>query len=270
MLALNHVSKTFPGVKALRDVSITFKKGEVHAVLGENGAGKTTLIRIVSGYQQPDRGAEMFFNGVPYVTHGTQDAFVKGIQTVHQDLQVVPLASVAENIVMERLPTRGKTGIVNWKEVNSIAREYLGVVGLDVDPTTRIDLLSIAERQLVVMAKAISSNVKVLLLDEPTSSLAENDVQHLFKVIGKLRTAGVLIIFVSHILEEVLQIADRITVLRDGELVITDEVKNMDRKKIVKYMIGREENTSDMGTLERGQEQEGSRSQESYAKGQGI
>lgn len=248
-MALNHVSKTFPGVKALRDVSITFKKGEVHAVLGENGAGKTTLIRIVSGYQQPDRGAEMFFNGVPYVTHGTQDAFVKGIQTVHQDLQVVPLASVAENIVMERLPTRGKTGIVNWKEVNSIAREYLGVVGLDVDPTTRIDLLSIAERQLVVMAKAISSNVKVLLLDEPTSSLAENDVQHLFKVIGKLRTAGVLIIFVSHILEEVLQIADRITVLRDGELVITDEVKNMDRKKIVKYMIGREENTSDMGTL---------------------
>ena len=249
MLALNHVSKTFPGVKALRDVSITFKKGEVHAVLGENGAGKTTLIRIISGYQQPDRGAEMFFDGVPYVTRGTQDAFARGIQTVHQDLQVVPLASVAENIVMERLPTRGKTGVVNWKQVNSIAREYLGVVGLDVDPTTRIDLLSIAERQLVVMAKAISSNVKVLLLDEPTSSLAENDVRHLFKVIEKLRAAGVLVIFVSHILEEVLQIADRITVLRDGELVVTDDVKNMDRKKIVKYMIGREENTTALGAL---------------------
>jgi ribose transport system ATP-binding protein len=248
-LVLKHVSKTFPGVKALKDVSLTFNKGQVHALLGENGAGKTTLIRIVSGYQQPDHGAEMLIDGVPYISRGTQDAFEKGIQTVHQDLQVVPLASVAENIVLERLPTWRKTGVVNWKEVNSIARHYLEVVGLDVDPTTRIDRLSIAERQLVIMAKAISSNVKILLLDEPTSSLTEKDTQHLFKVVDQLRTSGVLIIFVSHILDEVLQIADMITVLRDGAHVVTDEVKNMDRRKIVKYMIGREENTSGTGTL---------------------
>ena len=148
-------------MKALKDVSLTFNKGQVHALLGENGAGKTTLIRIISGYQQPDHGAEMLIDGVPYVSRGTQDAFERGIQTVHQDLQVVPLASVAENIVLERLPTWRKSGVVSWKEVNSIARRYLEVVGLDVDPTTRIDRLSIAECQLVIMAKAISSNVKI-------------------------------------------------------------------------------------------------------------
>lgn len=249
MLVLNHVSKTFPGVRALKDVSVSFNDGEVHALLGENGAGKSTLIRIVAGYQQPDGGAEMLIDGDPYVPRSTQDAFKKGIQTVHQDLQVVPLASVAENIVLDALPTRRRTGIVNWKEINAIARHYLGVVGLTVRPTTRIDRLSIAERQLVIMAKAISSNVKILLLDEPTSSLAENDVKQLFKVINQLRKSGVLVIFVSHILEEVLQIADRVTVLRDGQHVITDDIKNLNRQKIVKYMLGREEDTCGIGDL---------------------
>ena len=207
MLVLKNVSKTYPGVKALQDVSIRFKAGTVHALLGENGAGKSTLIKIISGLLHPDRGSEVFLNNQPYHVHGTREAFQKGIQTVYQDLQVIPLASVAENIMLDKLSTRSTPGSVNWKSVNEGAGKYLDMVGLKVDPATPIGRLSIAQRQLVVIAKAISSNIKILMLDEPTSSLSEGDTQYLFKVVDQLKKSGVLVVFVSHVLEEVLQVA---------------------------------------------------------------
>ncbi len=152
--------------------------------------------------------------------------------------------------MLDKLSTRGKTGVLNWKEMSRVAQKYLDVVGLKVDPTTPINKLSIAQRQLVVIAKAISSDIKILMLDEPTASLADSDAQYLFKVTDQLKRSGVLIIFVSHVLEEVLQIADRISILRDAHCVVTDDAANMDRKTIVKYMIGRDEDTTPFGALQ--------------------
>jgi ribose transport system ATP-binding protein len=250
VLELKNISKSFPGVKALDNVSITFNAGEIHALLGENGAGKSTLIKIISGFQKPDKGSQIFLNHQPYLVNNTREAFKKGVQTVYQDLQVIPEASVAENIMLDKLSTRGKTGVLNWKEINRTARNYLDKAGLNIDPSTPINRLSIAQRQLVVIAKAIASHIRILLLDEPTASLSHSDTQYLFKVTDQLKQSGVLVIFVSHVLEEVLQIADRISILRDGQCVASDDAANMDRKKIVKYMIGREEDTTPFGTLE--------------------
>jgi ribose transport system ATP-binding protein len=249
LLKLVNISKTYPGLVALDNVSIAFKAGEIHALLGENGAGKSTLIKIISGLQQPDRGGQLFLDEKPYSVRNTQEAFQKGVHTVYQDLQVIPMASVAENIMLDKLSQRGRTGILDWKEMTRQAEKYLEIVGLAVDPRTRINRLSVAQRQLVVIAKSLSSDLKILMLDEPTSSLAGNDAEYLFRVMEKLRNSGVLIIFVSHILEEVLKVADRISVLRDGKCVVTDDKVNMDRKRIVNSMIGRDEETDHLGTL---------------------
>lgn len=238
---MRNVSKSFPGVKALDNVSVHFNAGEIHALLGENGAGKSTLIKIISGFQKADKGSEIFLHKETYRVNNTREAFEKGIQTVYQELQVIPQASVAENIMLDKLSTRGKTGILNWREINRVAKNYLDKIGLKVDPSTAISRLSIAQRQLVVIAKAIASDIKILLMDEPTASLTDEDAKNLFKVTDRLKQDGVLIIYVSHVLEEVLQIADKISILRDGQCVVSDDAINMDRKKIIKYMIGREE-----------------------------
>jgi ribose transport system ATP-binding protein len=247
MLELKNVSKTFPGVKALDNVSIKFKKGEIHALLGENGAGKSTLIKIISGLYKPDKDSEIFFNNEAYKINNTRSAIEKGIVTFYQDLQLIPQVSVAENIMLDKLPIKGKTGILDWKEMNRVAKKYLDLIELKVEPSKTINRLNVAQRQLVKIAKALASNIKVLLLDEPTASLAEDEAQYLFKIMYKLKKNGILIIFVSHILEEVLQVATKISILRDGKCVVTDDIKNLDRKKIVKYMIGREEDKNPYG-----------------------
>mgnify|MGYP003960876821 FL=1 len=216
-------------------------------MLGENGAGKSTLIKIVSGFQKADKGSEILLDEKLYQVNNTFEAINKGIQTVYQDLQVVPLASVAENIMFDKLNSIGRSGILSWKKITTEAEKYLDMVGLKVDPNTAISRISIGQRQLVVIAKAIASNIKVLMLDEPTSSLTANETDYLFKVIETLKNKGILIIFVSHILEEVLQISDRISILRDGVCAITDEVSNFDRKKIIYHMIGRDEDTKPLG-----------------------
>jgi ribose transport system ATP-binding protein len=237
MLKVLHVSKSFPGVQALDDVSIEFDKGEIHALLGENGAGKSTLIKIISGLYTPDRGSEIYYLNEPYSVHSTREALERGIHTVYQELQVIPEASVAENIMLDKLPTRGKTGILSWKKMNEIAKHHLDEIGLDIDPTVNIGRLSVAQRQLVEIAKAISSDIRLLLLDEPTASLSKDEAAYLFRVMDKLKKEGVLVIFVSHVLEEVLQVADRVSVLRDGRCVVTDYTSNLNRRKIVRSMI---------------------------------
>ncbi|WP_319415321.1 sugar ABC transporter ATP-binding protein [Marispirochaeta aestuarii] len=243
MLELKNVRKSYPGVKALDDVDITFLAGEVHALLGENGAGKSTLIKIISGFHKAD-GGDVLLNGVPYIANNTHEAIIQGVHTVYQDLQVIQMASVAENIMLDKIPTIGRTGMVDWKALDKHASEYMQVVGLDVPPMTRMSSLSIGQRQLAEIAKALASDIKILLLDEPTASLTDNDAQKLFSVIKQLKERGVLIIFVSHVLEEVLQVCDRVSILRDGRCVVTDDVSNLDRKKIVKYMIGRDEDVT--------------------------
>jgi len=255
VLQVLNMRKTYPGLTALEDVSIRFAAGEIHALLGENGAGKSTLIKIVSGYQQPDRGSQMLLDGAPYAVRNTLEAIRRGIHTVYQDLQVIPMASVAENIMLDRLPSRGRTGVLDWKAMRSQAEKYLDVVGLDVDPMARINSLSVAQRQLVVIAKSLSTDLKILMLDEPTSSLTRNDAEYLFRVMEKLKRSGVLVIFVSHVLEEVLAVADRVSVLRDGRCVVTDDKVSMDRRRIVNAMIGRDEETNGFGArrIDRGE-----------------
>jgi ribose transport system ATP-binding protein len=239
MLSIQNVSKTFPGVKALHDVSVEMHPGEIHALLGENGAGKSTLIKIISGLYKPDPGSTIIFDGEKYAPHNTYDAISKGIHTVYQHLSAIAQASVAENIMLDKLRLISRHGVIRWKDVNEKASEFIKLVGLNIDPKKKISELSVAQRQLLEIAKAVASENKILLLDEPTASLTESETKHLFTITEKLKSQGVLIVFVTHILEEVLEISDKITILRDGACVITEYRSNLDQNKIINYMIGR-------------------------------
>lgn len=243
MLELKNVSKTFPGVKALDSVSMKFEKNNIYALLGENGAGKSTLVKIISGVYQPDKGSELFYNNDRYDISSTYEAIEKGIITFHQELNLFPQTSIAENIMIDKMPLKNnKIGIIDWKETVNNARKYLDLVGLKVDPTISIQYLNTAQKQLVRIAKALSSNMKILLLDEPTSSLTTEEANNLFEILFELKKEGILIIFISHILEEVLKIASKVNILRDGKCVLIDDIKNLNRDKIIRYMIGRTEN----------------------------
>ncbi len=238
MLKLNNISKSFPGVKALSDLSVEFLPGEIHALLGENGAGKSTLMKIICGVYQADSG-EVFLDGKKLRLKGYSDAVNAHISIVNQEITLIPNSSIAENIVLDKMDKFCKYGFMDWKSVNETAKIYMERVGLDMPPTTPVRHLSAAHKQLIQIAKALSSNAKVLLLDEPTSSLTQFEADILFDILRKLRQEGVIMIYVSHKLEEVQMLADRVTVLRDGKLIGTDTIDKMDRDTIVKMMIGR-------------------------------
>jgi ribose transport system ATP-binding protein len=254
MLELRGITKDFPGVRALDNVSIQFREGEIHALLGENGAGKSTAIKIISGIYQPDEG-ELYYNDELLTLHNFRDGLDKGISVVNQEIQIIPESSVAENIMLDKMITYGKTGIVKWKEINNVAKTYMDMVGLDFPPTTIIQDLSAAQKQLVQIAKALASNAKILLLDEPTSSITEHEAENLFRIIRELKQQGVLILFVSHKIEEVFVVCDRITVLRDGKWVGTDTAENLDKHTVITMMIGRETEDESYGVLKVNEEQ---------------
>lgn len=249
MLELRGVSKGFPGVKALDNVSITFKPGEVHALLGENGAGKSTLIKLICGVYQPDEG-EILLNGKRVKFDSLRDAMESEISIVNQEIQVIPQYSIAENIFIDKISKYAKAGIVNWKQINTMASKYLNMVGLDIEPTTIIAGLSAAQKQLIQIAKAISLDAKVLLLDEPTSSLTKHEALKLFQLVAKLKEQGVTLIFVSHKIEEVLELCDKVSVLRDGKYIGTHDCGNLTKQDIVKLMIGRETKDNYLGKLD--------------------
>lgn len=239
MLELRSISKSFPGVKALDDVSISFAEGKIHALLGENGAGKSTLIKIVSGIYRPDDG-EMVFDGKPLALRSFSDALSKGIGVVNQEIQVIPDFSVAENIMMERLGAYQKHGRIDWKSLGTDAEGYMKQVGLDVPPEIKAGTLSAAQKQLIAIAKALSVNARVLLLDEPTSSITRHEVALLFDIVRELKNDGVTVIFVSHKIEEILDLCDQVTVLRDGRIVGTKKISETTRDELVTMMIGRQ------------------------------
>ena len=255
MLELKGISKSFPGVKALDNVSLRFEPGEIHALVGENGAGKSTLIKIVTGIYQPDEG-DIFYNEKPIHFRSFRESLDCGIDVVNQEIQVIPESTVAENIMLDKMITRGKTGIIDWKAVNGVARKYMEMVGLDLEPTVVIRRLSAAHKQLVQIAKALAANAKVLLLDEPTSSLTEHEAQNLFRILRGLRDKGATIIFVSHKFEEVFDLCDKVSVLRDGKHVgslLTSEISQAD---LIKMMIGRECKDEHLGALDADVERE--------------
>lgn len=250
MLEVRNVTRVFPGVKALDDVSVSFDKGEIHALMGENGAGKSTLMKIITGIYRPDTGG-VYLDGQKITLKSFADSAAYSISMVHQEIQVIPDASVAENIVMDKMTHfRKPGGMLDWKKINSTAAQYLEMVELNVRPTDKIGKMTAAQKQLIQIAKALSANAEYILMDEPTSSLTQYEAENLFRIIRKLRTEGKCIIFVSHKIEEVLSLCDRITVLRDGKVIGTKDVGDLTRNDLVKMMIGRDENIQHMGTLD--------------------
>lgn len=238
ILEAKGIVKTFPGVKALNCVNLRLKKGEVHAVVGENGAGKSTLMLTLGGIHKPDEG-EIFIDGEKVNFHSAQDANYKGISIVYQELSLVPNLSVAENIFANRQPIK-RFNMIDSKKLNRQAREMLKMFDMEtINPETLVKDLSISNQQVVEILKAMSFSPKVLILDEPTSSLTETEVKQLFKNIRILKNKGISFIYISHHLHEIFDIADTVTVLRDGEYICDAEVKDIDEDYLVTKMVGR-------------------------------
>jgi ribose transport system ATP-binding protein len=245
-----HVTKTFPGVTALENVALTLSAGSIHALLGENGAGKSTLIKIMTGVYRPDSG-EMTLNGAPYAPHGTHDAIAKGIAVVHQERNLIPRFSIAENIFLEKL-TEHPFRPIDYPALYRDARRWLDLLEIDEDPALPVNRLSVAKTQLVEIAKALSLNSSILLLDEPTASLTPHETDTLFDMLRRLRDEGVSLVFVSHKLEEVQEICDRVTVLRDGRNASqSGPIEGLGRQDIVRLMIGRSEQIHDWSVEDR-------------------
>ncbi|MGF1475873.1 MAG: sugar ABC transporter ATP-binding protein [Geminicoccaceae bacterium] len=239
VLALEGVSKTFPGVRALDNVSFDVEAGEVHALLGENGAGKSTLIKIISGVHRPDSGT-LRIDGERVRFSSPQEAQSRGIATIYQELLLFPELSVAENIFMGHAPRRS-WGRIDWPAMRTKARELLASLDIhDLDVSATVGALSVGNRQRVEIAKALSHDARVLIMDEPTAALTEHDVKRLFDIVRLLRDRGVSIIYISHRLEEVFVLADRVTVLRDGAHVATKPVAETSHDDLIQMMVGRQ------------------------------
>ena len=238
LLKLENISKSFPGVKALSDVQFDVNSGEVHALLGENGAGKSTLIKIISGVYQPDSGI-LRVDDEQVSFNSPTDAQSAGIATIYQELLLFPELSVAENIFTGHAP-RGRFNAIDWTAMRRQAEEILASLDIhDLDVSRIVGSLSVGNRQRVEIAKALSQNARILIMDEPTAALTEADVEHLFRIVRLLRERGVGIVYISHRLEEIFQLADRVTVLRDGEYVGTKPVSETDQDDLVSMMVGR-------------------------------
>jgi ribose transport system ATP-binding protein len=240
LLEAQKISKSFPGVKALSEVSIHLAAGSIHALLGENGAGKSTLIKIITGIHRPDSGA-LLLDGMPFDFNGPREAIAAGIGVVHQERNLIPRFSIGENILLDRLGG-SLFKPIDYERVYQEAKRWLDLLELDLDPRTQVSQLSVAKMQLVEIAKALSLQSRVLLLDEPTASLTSHETVALFSLLKKLRDDGVSILFVSHKLEEIQEICDTVTVLRDGRNACDSQpMTNLGRQDLVRLMIGRNE-----------------------------
>src|ERR1700722_2373999 len=238
-LAIDGVSKAFPGVLALDDVTLQLRQGEIHALIGENGAGKSTLIKIVTGLYRPDKGS-LRIDGAERVFTSPRDALAAGVSAVHQERNLIPRFSVGENILLERPP--GRNGFVDFADIHRQAKSYLDRLGLDIDTRIEVRKLSVAQMQIVEIAKALSHEATILVLVEPTASITERETGALFTLLRQLRDRGVAIVFVSHKLDEVFEIADCVPVLRDGRNAAHGEpISEISRAGLVTLMVGRSE-----------------------------
>lgn len=235
VLQMKNIHKSFPGVRALQGVDFTLRKGEVHALMGENGAGKSTLIKVLTGVYSKDEG-DILMEGNAVAIHSPQDAQKVGISTVYQEITLCPNLSVAENMFIGRTSGMGQ----NWKKVNTDTEKILKSLDIPATATQQLETCSLAVQQMIAIARAVDMDCKVLILDEPTSSLDEQEVEKLFKLMRDLRSRGVGIVFVTHFLDQVYEICDRITVMRDGQLVGEFEIEKLPRVQLVSKMLGKE------------------------------
>ncbi len=239
ILEMEAVTKEFPGVKALENVNLDLLAGEFHALVGENGAGKSTLMKVLSGvYPHGDFSGKITIEGHPREFENIGDAEKAGIAIIFQELSLVKELTVAENIFLGREPNR--FGIVNWREIYQRSTTLLKELNLDINAQIEVGKLGIAQQQLVEIAKALSQDAKILVLDEPTAALTESEVKALFKILSRLKERGVGMIYISHKLDEVFEMGDRITVLRDGKTVETRDCKNLSKDEVIAAMVGRE------------------------------
>ncbi len=237
MLTIQSVSKHFPGVRALHDVSFEVARGEVHALIGENGAGKSTLMKILSGVYTDYEGA-FFLDDQPLSLGGPRDAQLRGIAIIHQELNLIPELTVAENIFLGREP-RTSAGLLDVSRMEREANALLGRLNLAIPPNRPVKWLRVGEQQLVEVAKALSLDARLLILDEPTSALSQAEIDRLFAVIASLKEHGVTMIYISHKFDEIFRIADRVTVLRDGEWIGTLSIDESDQQGLIRMMVGR-------------------------------
>jgi rhamnose transport system ATP-binding protein len=241
LLKADSITKTFGAVQALKSVSFDLRAGEVHALVGENGAGKSTLIKVITGALQPDwpDSGSLSINGQQVVENSPSLAKRHGVAAIYQQPALFPDLSVAENLALG-LEQGGLWRRINWRGRNARARELLDRIGARIDPQTPARALTMPEQQLVEIARALGAAARILIMDEPTASLTERETEHLFKVIAELRTEGVGVIYISHRLEELFEIADRVTVLRDGETVATRAMNEVDQAELIRLMVGRD------------------------------
>ncbi len=237
IVEMRSITKRFPGVLALANVDFDVRTGEVHALVGENGAGKSTLMKILAGVYQRDEG-EVLFDGQSVEFTNTRQAQVAGIATIYQELNQVPYLSVTENIFLGSELMRGP--LINWQEMHDRSRVLLAKLHLDIDPRTLINQLGVAQQQMVEVAKALHQQAKLIIMDEPTSSLSIREIHDLFGIVRELRSQGVSVVYISHHLEETFELADRITVLRDGRKVTTQPAAELNVDKLIRLMVGRD------------------------------
>src|SRR5262245_28212224 len=240
ILEMRGITKSFPGARALAGVDFAALRGEVHALVGENGAGKSTLMKILAGVVRKD-GGEISFDGREINPQNAAEAQALGVSLVHQELSLAPNLTVAENIFVRREPRRfGPLSLINWRELNARAKALLDQFELEIAPDTPVKDLSLAKRQIVEIAKALSVDAKLLILDEPTSSLETHEAELLFELLRRLAARGLGLVYITHRMDEIFRVADRVTVLRDGRLVGTRERDETDTGEIIGMMVGRE------------------------------
>lgn len=240
LLIFRNIMMRFSGVTALKNVSLDIREGEVHVLVGENGAGKSTLVKILCGIYTPNEG-EMYLGGKRFNPQRPLDAIQAGIRMVYQEFNMLPFLSIAENIYFEKFPS--KRGLVDYRTLYQNTENIMKEVGLNGSPQDPVEFLGVAQKVLVQIAKAISTEAKIIILDEPTAALTSKETQRLFDIVRQLKKKGVTVIYISHRLQEILEIGDRVTVLRNGEKVDTQEVKDITIPGIVKMMIGRDMET---------------------------
>lgn len=237
ILRLTNISKSYAGVQALRNVDFDLREGEVHALLGENGAGKSTLVKVITGVHQADTG-DIYLDGKPVVLNNPREATRRGISAIYQELSIFPDLDIAENIFAGRQPAN-TAGLVNWRKMYTESEKLLELLGVRLDLKAKARSLSIAQQQMIEIARALSLNARILIMDEPTSALMLSEVADLFRIVRRLRNDGTAVLFISHRLDELFELADRVTVLRDGQYVDTCPMEGVTREALIRMMVGR-------------------------------